>query len=348
MKVRILLIALFTCLLATVATAQVRVRGIVTDAETGKPIAGATVILSSERAGEGAVNPIQTGRDGNWAAMLPIGGQWNIDVEKDGYLTSRGSMELSELSRPPKLETKLEKAVAAPPPPPEEATVASTVPAEAVEAVKQGEEMMRRASGKQLVRNVDEITGETTETLVDVQPAPTEQEQIAFCKSAVVEFEKAQALLPEHIELKKALSRSYYCSGQLDQAIALLDAVLAAEPTNTGIVLLQINLLAEAGKLDRAKELLDNLPPGTLTDPTAVLNVGILFLNKEQPETAWEYFDRAIGIAPTAHEGYYFRAIASLQMKKMEPAKADFQKVIELAPDSSEAADARDLIAQIR
>lgn len=108
-----------------------------------------------------------------------------------------------------------------------------------------------------------------------------------------------------------------------------------------------VNLLAEQGNLDRAREVVDALPAGALNEPTAVLNVAILFLNQGNATEAHRYADRAVSIDPTRGESYYYRGIASLQMEKMGQARADFGKVVQLAPESPEAADAKALLAQM-
>ena len=47
------------------------------------------------------------------------------------------------------------------------------------------------------------------------------------------------------------------------------------------------------------------------------------------------------------HRNYY-RGLAEVQLKKNKEAKADFEQVLALAPDSSEAHDARQLLASIK
>ncbi|HUP49218.1 MAG TPA: tetratricopeptide repeat protein [Thermoanaerobaculia bacterium] len=336
---------LFTILLAAFlfagqALAQVRLQGEVVD-EQGKPVAGAKVTVKTPRVPE--LSPVHTDKRGRWAVLLPMGGQWDVDISAEGYVTFLGSVNASETERLPRLKSVLQSK---PEPQPQvqqaEPEVVSTVPPEAVEAVQMAEAYMRQAEGK--------ATPEDSLLLgmsAILPPVPAEERKALYAKAAV-EFEKAHALLPEHVDLKKALSRAYYASGQLQPAIEMLEQVHAAEPENSGISLLLVNLLAEAGNLDRARKVIDNLPDQSLTDATAVVNVGILFLNKNAPEEAVRYLNRAIAIDPEKSEPYYYRAIARLQMKDMAQAKTDLQKVVELGPDTPEAQEARDLLKQIK
>lgn len=325
-------------LVAVQASAQVRVQGTVVDGE-GKPVRGAKVTLMSERGG--TLPALTTDGKGKWAALAPIGGPWNIDVEAGGFVTSKGSMELSEVQRTPPVKTVLQRVpVAQEQAQPEPSTsIASTVPPEAVDAVKRGEEYVARAMGQ--------TTGYEIKT-ADGTPQAAITDKSQLYKLAVVEFERAQALLPENIQIKQALARAYYGAGQVKEAVSLLRQVHEADPSNSGVALLLINLYLEDGNLEAGKSLLEKLPEGTLTDPTAVINIGILFMNKNKPREAHDYFTRAVSIAPNRGESYYFRGLANVQLEKIKDAKADFEKVIQLAPESTEAGDAREMLKQFK
>lgn len=305
-KLPIYLFLAVMILTAPTLFAQIRVRGTVVD-EQGKAVPNATVKIFSEHGGN--LDPLTTDKRGRWATIVPVGGEWNIDVEAEGYLTSKGIVPLSEVQRVPPLETVMQKR---PEPKVVEQEVASTVPPEAVEAVAAGEEALKAGD----------------------------------FETAVKELSKAHALLPEHLQIKQALARAYYGKGDVKPAIGLLKDVHEAEPANTGVAMLLVNLYLEDGDLEAGQKLLEELPAGTMTDPTALINIGILFMNKGDLEQAHEYFDQAVEIDPTVGASYYYRGIAALQIKKMDEAKADLEKVIELAPDSSEAQDAKDLLAQ--
>lgn len=286
-----------------------RLAGTVVNAD-GNPIEGARVVLRSIRAGDDGPD-VTTDRRGRWAALGLIGGQWNIDVKAEGYVTEKIVVNISEVRRIPPLEIVLQPMPEAEPEP--EPTVASTVPPEAVEAVERGEALL--AEGE--------------------------------IEAAIVELEKAHASLPDHLQLKQVLAQSYYKTGQLKPAIGLLRAVHQAEPTNNGVVLLLVNLLVEDGQLEEGRRLLDGLPAEAISEPTAVVNVGILFLNKNNPQEAHEYFTRAIEIGPDRGESYYYRALASIHLERNEEAKRDLRRVLELAPESSEAAEAKELLAAL-
>lgn len=317
---------LTACLLAllftTTASAQAwggqgRLHGVIVD-DQGKPVAGAKVILVSLKAGGAGPEPIVTDAKGKWAVMGVIGGKWNIDVEADGFLTRALSAEVSELNRlTPPMKIKLEP--------------------KPVEKPKEQEQESIQVGGV-------EISPEIAKA-IDAANAFMKEEK---WKEAAAEYEKAVSVLSTNMQLKAALARAYYGAGELKKAIASLQQVHEADTGNVVYATLLADMLLEDEQFEAGQKVLAALPPGALSDPNTIINLGIRYVNKNKPEDAWKYFNDAVAVAPDFAPAYYYRGIAALQLKKMKEAKADLQKVIELAPDSSEAKDAKDLIAQMK
>jgi len=107
-------------------------------------------------------------------------------------------------------------------------------------------------------------------------------------------------------------------------------------------------MLLEDGQLAQGKEVIEKLPAGALTEPTPLINIGIIMMNKKQPAAAVDYFSKAIALAPNAADGYYYRGLANLQAGKAKDAKPDLQKVVELAPDSDQAKEAKEYLKSIK
>ena len=171
-------------------------------------------------------------------------------------------------------------------------------------------------------------------------------------KRAVADFEKALPLIPAgkpetklmHDQLLQVMAQAYYRAGDLKNAITSLEAVTAADPSNTTSALLLANLYLENGQLDAGKSEIEKLPASAVTDPNTYLNLGILFLNKKNPADAVTYFSKAIAMDPKGVDGYYYRGLAKAQLNKTAEARADFEQVIALAPDAPEAKDSRAMI----
>ena len=354
--------AVLLLLVASVANAQMRgtgrLQGNVYDKATGKPIAGATVTVALP---SGNTQPIvvKTDSRGHWAALGMTPGQWNIDIAASGYTTTRGTANISEISQTPAIKTELEPAVVQQAPPEANVPTVPSVPKEAVDAIKEGEQLLKAKPGDVITTTQVDATGAST----SVQHTVTADELKDNAKHAVADFEKALPQIPEDTPALKdvknqvlyILSQAYYRAGDVKNAIATMEKLDVADPAgatpdaaHTTREILLANLYLENGQLEQGRELLDKLPTTAISDPTAYLNIGILFLNKKNPSDAATYFTKGISLDPKRAEGYYYRGLAEIQMKKNAEAKADLQQVVALAPDSSEAKDAKQLLASLK
>lgn len=316
-RVSIAVAAILMFVISGVAEGQVRgkgrLQGVVVDKSTGKPVAGAKITIVPAAANTAAISATTNG-SGKWSAIGFTSGQWHVDIEAKGYQLSKGAVNVSELQMLPPIRTELAPVVVEAEVPASEIQTAPSVPQEAIDAVNAGQDLMAAEKYKE----------------------------------AVVELEKALTFLPDHVQLKQLLSQAYYKTGDLKKAIAMLEAVRAADTANTGIALLLTNLYLEDGQLAKGRETLASVPAHQISDPTVYVNIGILFLNKENPAEAVQFFGKAIDLDMTRPDGYHYRGMAHIQLKKYAEAKADFSKVVELAPDSPEAKEAKQFLKDLK
>jgi Tfp pilus assembly protein PilF len=313
-----------------------RLQGSVTDKATGKPVAGATVTISGNN-----TKPLvtKTNAKGQWTSFGMTNGVWNIDIEAQGYQALHGSASVSEMQMSPPIRSELEAAVV-------EATVPveqgiSNVPEEVVNAVNEAQELLRAAVGDPVGDTGTTVTAE----VVKANSGKAATLLAGALPQIPTDTEERKRI---HTQIEQLLAQAYYKAGDLAKATETLQSLLAGDPSNNTNALLLVNLYLESGKLTEGKSLLEKLPEWAVSDPTVYLNVGILFLNKDSAGDAVVYFDKAIALDATKAEGYYYRGLAQLQLKKSAEAKADFTKVVELAPDSAEAKDARQLLAGLK
>jgi len=332
MRRMILATFVVSLLIASAASAQMRGRGRlqgnVHDKATGQPIAGATVTISGNN-----TTPIVVKADnkGHWAAIGMTSGQWDVDISAPGYVTSRGTANVSEVSSAPPINIDLN------PEPKAEPTVAPTpsVPQDAVDALKAGQDLLR-AEG-----SADDVK--------------------ANAVKAIAQFEKALPEIPDTTpqlhdvrnQVYGVLAQAYYKAGDVKNAIATLEKLATidpgTDPVHAGRAVLLANLYLENGQLDQGRALLEKPEnAAAITDPTAYLNIGILFLNKKDPASAITYFSKAIALDAKNGDGYYYRGLAEVQLKKNAEAKADLQQVVAIAPDSPAASDAKQLLASLK
>lgn len=337
-KFTLTLLAIAALVLASSAFAQVRgkgrLQGDVTDKATGKPIADATVTISGA-----STTPIvtKTNSRGHWAAIGMVSGSWNIDITAPGYETLRGTVGVSEADeRPqPPLQSKLAPSVKQEEQP---AVVQTTplIPPDAVAAIKEGQDLLANKGA-----NAEEAKANAQRAVADFEKAlpqvPTDKPEVKTVRT----------------QLMEVMAQAYYKAGDLPHAIAMLEQMNAADPWTTPDAnvaqrnILLVNLYLEHGDLDKGKALLEKLPEGAVTDPTVYTNIGILFINKKNPTDAITYFSKTISLDPKSVDGYYYRGLAEAQIKKTADARADFEQVVALSPDSTEAKDSKQMLAAL-
>lgn len=340
---------LLSLVVAFAAMAQVRgtnrLQGFVTDKATGKPIAGATVTISLPN---GSTTPIVTKSDakGRWSALGLTGGQWNVDIAAQGYETTKGSISVSTGQMVPPIHSELAPEVQQETTTTQVQTTSPKVPKEAIDAVTEAQNLLKINAGD-VVPQADGSSKQATSDDVKANAA-----------KAAADLEKALPMIPTdtpelqtvHTQIQQLLSQAYYRSGDLKKSIAILESLNQSDPWTTpdanqlGRSLLLANLYLENGQLDQARGILDKLPAGAVSDPTVYVNVGILFLNKKNPNDAVTYFTKAIDLDPKRAESYYYRGLAEAQLKKIAEARTDFQQVLTLSPDSPEAHDSKQML----
>lgn len=343
---------IFALLLTHAGDAQVRgkgrLQGVISEKGSGKPVAGATVTISG-----GNTQPIvvKTNAKGQWSAIGLTSGTWDIDITADGYEAARGTTQISELQMAPPIKSELARKVVEEPVAPA-APAISAVPEAVVAAVNEAQELLRIAVGDVVTRTDTGADGQST----SVSHTVTADDVKANSRRAAALIADALPQIPVdtperqqiRAQLQQLLAQAHYKGGELAKAIEIQRGIFTADESNTANALLLVNLYLENGQLPEGRALLEKLPAEAVTDPTVYTNVGILFLNKDSAADAVKYFDRAIALDGTKADGYFYRGLAHVQLKNNDRAKADFQKVVALAPDSAEARDAMQLLAGLK
>ncbi len=107
-------------------------------------------------------------------------------------------------------------------------------------------------------------------------------------------------------------------AGELDQALALLQQILADEPDNHGLQVVQVNLLLELGRIEDAKQLLAALPDDAegIRQPKAKLE--FYEMARDLPTLA--ELDQQLAEEPESLELVYQRAIRWVLADRVEDA----------------------------
>lgn len=312
-----------------------RVRGTVKD-EAGKPIEGAKVTLRFERAPETGPEPIETSKEGIWGFMGLGSGAWRVLIEKEGYVPSEGVFEVSQVGAGARINVTLRPAVV---------EQVDTRGQEALAAIEAGNSLL--TSGKPA-----EARAKYEEAISKLEPenhAPILQGIAGTYLAeknpaqAVAVLERALALDPPNVELKRELARALYEGGNRDRSIAMLEEIVASTQDTPSLKLL-IDLLVLAGREADAQKYMAQLPAGEKVSIETVLNAGIKFYNEGKLDQALTQFDRAVQENAEAPEPYYYRGLVHLAGGRNPLAAADLKKFLELAPQHDKAAEAREFL----
>ena len=310
-----------------------RQSGVVKDSATGKPIANATVTMTPAKSSTVPI-VVKTNKNGQWTAVGLTNGGWNILIEAEGYAPKQTGAEISEVQMGQLVQTQLDPVAPKQEAPPPEVKTTPLVPKEAIDAIKEAQDLLR-----------------ATDNVQD------------NAKKAVADLEKALPMIPTdkpeitavRVQVQEVLAQAYYKAGDLKNAIATLEKLNVADPFSTPDAnqtprqILLANLYLENGQLDEAKALIAKLPPNAITDANVYTNMGILALNKKKPADAEGFFTKAIALDPKMADAYFYRGLSFMHQNKKKEAKADFEQVIALAPaDAQTSKDAKQYIAGLK
>ena len=311
----LLLIAVLVTVVALPLSAQDwrgrgRVQGIVTD-QAGKPVAGAAVTVRRAGKNDGPEGT-KTDDKGRWAVGGLATGNWEITIEASGYNTAAGATKVIEggFGQAETLRIELRPAVA-------QAPSADAVKASATAtAITQGNTFLTQ--------------GKFPEARAEYQKALAEIEENE--KKAPVMF---------------GIAQTYAAEGKKAEAVKTLEESLVFKPGDEKTLRLLVDILVAEGREADAQKYLAQLPQGTTVAPDTLLNIGIKKYNEGDMPGAQAQFDRVVKENPTLPDAYYFRGLTLLAQGKTAEAKADFLKLLEIAPTHDKAAEVKDFLKDL-
>lgn len=166
------------------------------------------------------------------------------------------------------------------------------------------------------------------------------------------DFEGAQKLYYKALDdvddsdkpiIYNVLANSYLVQGKTDKAEEILRQSLALNPDNIACLKSLCAIVASQGKVAEAEELLKKIPESEVLHENTTMNLGMAHYNKGEMDLAKKYLDKTLKDHPDVAQAYYFRGLINLSLDQAA-AKADFDKFIAMAPESPQAAEARDYL----
>ena len=161
-------------------------------------------------------------------------------------------------------------------------------------------------------------------------------------------YEDLLAKYPQIYQLEGFIARTYAAENNVPMAMQHLKINLEKEPNNVELKLFQAELLMESGDKAGAKAILDAVDMKEVKDPYTFINQAINLINDKKGAEAAELLTKLIAQFPTTNELYYYRGRAYVASDKLDDARADLEKFVQLAPNAKETADAKKILEQIK
>ncbi len=361
---------LAVCLLLAVASAAAaqdwagrgRATGTVKD-ESGEPISGARVQAFKGSLDNGP-EAITTDEKGRFLFGGLAGGTWTVNIDADGYKPSQGTFYVNEFGA---------NAPAA--------IVLARDPGSSIDTgdalLDQGDYAGARAAYVQAMQGLDEVgqarlrsrvgdsylkEGNLEAAKKEYQQAlgylqPTEQSHVrinlgnayqaqADYAAARKEYEQAAVTLTGEgkATVLTQIARGYYAEENYEAAIAKLEQAVELSPGNAAAIQVLADILTRQGREEEAAKYLAQLPDDATLPTDMVLNIGIRLYNEGDTAKALEYFERAVAEAPDNPEGFYYRGLCKLGTGDNDGAKADFEKLLQMDPNSSHKAEVEEFL----
>ncbi len=250
----------------------------------------------------------KTDKKGQWALGGIAAGVWNLDFSAPGFVTR--SLAVTLASESARIPPVEVKLVKSAGPPPE-----------LMAALNAGDQAFQAGRYAEARAEYEKALASERVQAAEASVRVTLHRQIAFCLSREKNYR---------------------------EELAHLKAILELEPQNTDVKMLYASEAIEAGLIDQAVAVLATVEDAAVANPDIFYNIGVSFRNRNQADAAIAYFSKAIALDPKYTDGYFQRALAYFGQQKLAEAKADFTKVLELAPDGAEGETARKALEQLK
>ena len=157
-------------------------------------------------------------------------------------------------------------------------------------------------------------------------------------RTAIAGYEQLMETWPQMAALQEDIGDAYRSLGQFADALAAYDRFLAGESDNEVIERKIARTRLLAGDLDAAQDLATT---GGAASPEDLYNLGEVAFGEGNVDVAAEWYEKSVAADPEWEPPVFKLALVALNRGDIEGAKVLFQKVLDLAPNSPEGAQAQ-------
>ena len=309
--VRQFIFAVLLAGLAAPALAQSgRMSGQVVD-EDGTPLPGVQIRAEKPDANP-PVREAVTDDDGRFSLIGFASGQWTVTATMEGFNQDFGTVNVTQSSTPP-VDFTLVKVRHA----------------------------LVRALGEEAMEGLDPDEIETELEAADAAFNAQDWE------AAVAGYEALVAKLPQLSNIYTQIGQAHRANGNYEDALTAFETHLAAEPDNEGVKADIARTKLAMGDFEAAGAELAAAASGLDASKEDLYNLGELEFAKGAVDVAAEWYEKATMVDPNWEKPVFKLALVALNKGDMETAKAHFQKVVDLAPNSEEGQQASATLAAL-
>jgi tetratricopeptide (TPR) repeat protein len=304
------LAALLFTTLAGSATAQTgRVGGTVKD-ETGQPVKGATITADNPSASPSSFTAT-TDDKGRFSIIGLTKGQWTFTAQAPGFAPESGRLAVATLGSPnPPLTFTLKKGGSAGP---------------------------MSALGGAAAKDLQ----------ADLAAAEMDYNAGKF-DDAITKYRAILAKAPVLTVINLQIAAAYRNKKEYDNAIAAYNDLLKADPTNDKAIVGIGMTNMEKGDLAAAEQTLQRAADGAAPTREVFYNLGEVKFARGQTDEAAAWYQKAVDKDPAWGKPLFKLALVSLNKGDKDGTIKLMERVIAADPTSAEAAQAKQVIEQLK
>ncbi len=290
---------------------KVRMKGVVVDSDTGKPIKGVKIKLYCLRArSDHKISPV-TDEEGKWKSLFMRSGKWYIDFSKVGYAPKKIAVEYVYSGGKYQCFFRGDK--------------------KSVLRIK-----MKKIEGPALEQSIVKEIEEGNTFLVNKQP-----------KKAIKRFTEIAEKYKDRegiAIINLYLGNCYAMLEQYEKAIEYFQKAIKKYPKHAELILSIGNSYSNLKKPDEAMKWFKKLSDEDINNPDTLYNIGVTYYNAMKYGKALDYFKRATEIKDDFGGAYYQLGMTYVAINKIKESITALKKFMELSPDSPNFTTASEIV----
>lgn len=155
-------------------------------------------------------------------------------------------------------------------------------------------------------------------------------------KMAIKTLQKTVDINPDHTDAWTLLGK-IFTEDNDPLAEQYFENAVQSSPDDLDILFNKASYLHNSDRLDEAAKILKRIVKTDRNYVNAYQSLGIIYVEKDSMQKAFDSFNIAVNIDPQFGIGYYYRGYTAEQLGNLQAAKADYQNILNFDPDFERA-----------